>query len=51
MIFYRAINVSQCCMEGILDIKTVKSEETSIETGGVTTHGKWSYGSGRIIGT
>lgn len=43
--------MANCCLEGVLDIKgNVKTHGNSIETGGTTTHGKWSYGSAHITG-
>ena len=48
--FFRSSNVSRCCLEGILDISAALNKDSNCETGGTTTHGKWSYGSGGILG-
>ncbi len=43
--------IGSCCLEGVLDIKgSTKSQRNTVEIGGTTTHGKWSYGSATIIG-
>ena len=42
-------DIASCCLEGVLDIKGSMKRNT-IEAGGTTTHGKWSYGSSQITG-
>lgn len=43
--------LSHCCLEGITDIRgEIDSKKAFIETGGNTTHGRWSYGSAQVMG-
>ena len=42
-------DIARCCLEGVLDIKGSMKRNT-IDAGGTTTHGKWSYGSSQITG-
>ena len=48
---HRSSEVTHCCMEGILDVKEISTSDSCyVESGGTTTHGKWSYGSATITG-
>ena len=47
----RSSDVSHCVLEGILDVKGVTTSDSCyVETGGPTTHGRWSYGSATVTG-
>ena len=44
------MGIDHCDLERILDVKAILGQKKNIDTGGTTTHGKWSYGSGQVIG-